>query len=95
MNNTESLDKMKHLRLMGMHRAFSVSLETKATNSITADEMVAMLVETEWDDRYNRNIERSLRNARFRYKATIENIDYAPERGLDKNLVHRLADADL
>ena len=94
MNNTESLDKMKHMRLMGMHRAFSVSLETKATNSITADEMVAMLVETEWDDRYNRNIERSLRNARFRYKATIENIDYAPERGLDKNLVHRLADAE-
>src|SRR5689334_18372840 len=94
MINTESLDKMKRMRLLGMHRAFKNSLETKSSGNVTPDEMVAMLVESEWDERYNRSIERGLRNAHFRYKATIENIDYAPERGLDKNQVHRLADAE-
>lgn len=92
--NTESLDKMKHMRLFGMHRAFKNSLETNSSDIITPDEMVGLLVNSEWDDRYNRSIERGLRNAHFRYKATIENLDYAIERGIDKNQIHRLADGE-
>ena len=92
--NTESLDKMKHMRLFGMHRAFKNSIETNSSDIITPDEMVGLLVNSEWDDRYNRSIERGLRNAHFRYKATIENLDYALERGIDKNQIHRLADGD-
>ena len=92
--NTESLDKMKRMRLFGMHRAFKNSMETNSSEIITPDEMVALLVNSEWDDRYNRSIERGLRNAHFRYKATIENLDYALERGIDKNQIYRLADGD-
>lgn len=92
--NTDSLDKMKRMRLFGMHRAFKNSLETNSSDNVTADEMIAMLVNSEWDDRYNRSIERGLRNARFRYKATIENLDYATERGIDKNQIYRLADGE-
>ena len=40
------------------------------------------------------SIERSIRNARFRYQATIEQLDYGIQRGLDKNLIHRLAEGD-
>lgn len=92
--NTNTLDKMRRMRLLGMHRAFKTSLETKSETTATADEMVAMLIESEWDDRYNRNIERIMRNARFRYKATIEQLDYNAERAIDKNQVHRLADGE-
>jgi DNA replication protein DnaC len=92
--NTDTLDKMRRMRLLGMHRAFKTSLETTGNEKCTADEMVAMLIDSEWDDRHNRNIERSMRNARFRYKATIEQLDYSPERGMDKNQVHRLADGE-
>jgi len=91
--NTDTLDKMRRMRLLGMHRAFKTSLEQQE-HSYTADEMVALLIDSEWDDRYNRSIERSMRNARFRYKATIEQLDYSTERGIDKNLVHRLADGE-
>lgn len=91
--NTDTLDKMRRMRLLGMHRAFKTSLE-QPEHSYTADEMVALLIDSEWDDRYNRSIERSMRNARFRYKATIEQLDYSGERGIDKNLVHRLADGE-
>lgn len=45
----------------------------------------------EW---HNRTIERSLRNARFRYKATIEQLKYSLERGLDKTQVHCSADGE-
>lgn len=61
-------------------------------NQYTADEMIAFLIESEWDDRHNRKIERGLKNARFRYKADIENVIYNDKRNLQKNEVHRLAD---
>src|SRR5215212_9554724 len=84
--NTDTLDKMKRLRLLGMHRAFKTSLETPGKEPpLTTDELVAMLVDSEWDDRHHRAIARSMTNARFRYKATIEQLDYSGERGIDKN----------
>jgi DNA replication protein DnaC len=89
--NIDTLDKMRQMRFWGMHRAFKTSLE-QSDQTYTADEMAAMLIDSEWDDRHNRTIERIMRNARFRYKATIEQLDYSNERGIDKNLVHRLAD---
>lgn len=91
--NTDTLDKMKRMRFWGMHRAFRTSLE-QPEQTYTADEMAALLIDSEWDDRHNRSIERSMRNARFRYKATIEQLDYSVDRGIDKNLVHRLADGE-
>lgn len=90
--NTDTLNKMKQMRLLGMHRAFKTSLETAKNELLTSDEMTALLVDTEWDERHNRSIERSTRNARFRYKATVEQLDYEGSRGLDKNHIHRLAD---
>lgn len=90
--NTDTLDKMKQMHLHGMHRAFSTSLQTERNEQLTADEMTAMLVNSEWDDRHNRSIERTTKNARFRYKATVEQLDYRSQRGLDKNHIQRLAD---
>ena len=90
--NTDTLDKMKQMRLLGMHRSFKTSLETKKNEQLTADEMTGLLVDSEWDDRHNRAIERTTKNARFRYKATVEQLDYEGQRGLDKNNIHRLAD---
>jgi DNA replication protein DnaC len=90
--NTDTLDKMRRMRLLGMHRAFKTSLEATTPTTLTVDEMIALLIDSEWDDRHNRTIERSMRNAHFRYKASIETIEYSSERGLDKNVVHRLAE---
>src|SRR6185312_2664795 len=91
--NTDTVDKMRRMRFWGMHRAFKTSLE-QPEQAYTADEMVALLIDSEWDDRHNRAIERSMHNARFRYKATIEQLDYSIDRGIDKNLAHRLADCE-
>jgi DNA replication protein DnaC len=90
--NTDVLEEMRKLRLLGMHRAFKTSLENGKTGKFTADEMTCFLIDSEWDDRYNRSIERGMKNARFRYKSTIEQIDYTSDRGIDKNQIHRFAD---
>lgn len=90
--NKESLDKMSRMRLLGMHHAFAACIETHQTESFTNDELVHHLVQSEWDDRQHRAQQRGLKNANFRYKASIEELDYAEQRGLDKNLVQRLSD---
>ena len=54
--------------------------------------MVSMLVDSEWDDRNNRRIERQMRNARFRYKANVEQLHFDIDRNLDKNQLMRLAE---
>ena len=90
--NETTLQKMKNLKFFGMLRAFRTTIEAGQMNRYTPDEMAAFLVESEWDDRYNRKIERGLKNAKFRYKAGLEEIIYDAKRNLEKNDVHRLAD---
>jgi hypothetical protein len=65
----ETLEKIKKLRLFGIARAYETSLENDKLLSLLADELIKMLVEAEWNDRQNRNIERRLRYARFRYQS--------------------------
>lgn len=93
MMNTTTLDKMKKMHLFGMHRTFQTSLETAQKENLTPDEMITLLIDSEWDDRHNRSIERGLKRAKFRYKASLEELDYAPQRGLDKNQIYRLGEA--
>lgn len=90
--NEETLKKMKQLKFYGMTNAFRTSMEEGRTSKLTADEMVAMLIEAEWDDRNNRRIDRHLRNARFRYKANLDQLYLDINRNLDKNLLMRLAE---
>jgi DNA replication protein DnaC len=92
--NTNTLEKMSTMKLIGMARAFRSTLEKEGMQDLTADEMISQLVEAEWDERYNRKLERSVQRAHFRYKASIEQISYDHERTLDKNQVMRLADCN-
>lgn len=92
MNNTAALDRMKQMRLHGMATAFQAALETRSHQEMTPDDLVSYIVEAEYNDRNNRKISRSLESAHFRYKASIEEIDFRSPRNLDKNNLLRLAD---
>jgi len=92
--NENTLQKMRQMKFFGMARAFSTSLENEKSSTMTADEMVAFLIETEWDDRNNRKIERQIKNAKFRYNASIEQMRFDIDRNLDKNQIMRFAGCD-
>lgn len=94
MNNNVTLDKLRGMRMYGMHDAFKTSLETTLKEQMTQDQFIAHLVASEWDNRRNRAIDRAIKSAHFRYGGTIEEIDYSFERGLDQNQVDRLAALD-
>jgi DNA replication protein DnaC len=90
--NEETLQKMRQLKFFGMVRAFKTSMEQDKLKSMTADDLIAFLIESEWDDRNNRRITRNLRNAHFRYKTGIEQIDFENNRNLDKNQIMRFVE---
>ena len=90
MNTTQTLEKLRSLRLSGMASAYQNTLEGKQT--LTSDELLTYLVESEWNDRHTRKVNRHLRAAKFRYPASIEEVDYFSPRNLDKNLFLRLSD---
>ncbi|MCX6141106.1 MAG: IS21-like element helper ATPase IstB [Candidatus Kapabacteria bacterium] len=90
--NEAILEKMKAMKLLGMVRAFTMSVEADKTVNHTADELLEWLINAEWDDRSNRKQERGIKNARFRYKAMVEQISFADTRQASKNQILRLAD---
>ena len=88
--NTETIKKMGDMRLHGMQTAFKTFVELPPPVSFTNDEMAQYLVQSEWDDRKHRSLQRNIKTARFRYIADADGIDFSPKRGLDKNQVDRL-----
>lgn len=82
------------MRMYGMYDAFKNSLENTLKEELSTDEFIGMLIDSEWDDRQNRNVNRLTKAANFRYKASLEGVDYSIDRGLDRNQINRLASLD-
>jgi DNA replication protein DnaC len=94
MNNQHTIEKMKQMRLGGMAQMHHTNSTNNLNQDYTIDQYVAMLVDQEWETRNNRKIENLIKNARFRYPATIRDVDYSVNRQLDKNTFERLATLD-
>ncbi len=92
--NEATVTKMKQMNLNGMHNAFKTAIESGKTDHYTIDQFTSMLIDLEWDERHNRRIERSIKNARFHYKSNIESLNFEVSRNLDRTLILRLADCE-
>ena len=92
--NEATVTKMKQMNLNGMHNAFKTAIESGKTDHYTIDQFTSMLIDSEWDKRHNRRIERSIKNARFHYKSNIESLNFEVSRNLDRTQILRLADCE-
>ena len=86
-----TLDKLEALRLNGMVKALKEQWQLPA-NELSFEERLGLLVDREADLRQTRQMQSRLRKAKLRQNATLEDIDFRQPRGLDKSLVHKLAD---
>jgi DNA replication protein DnaC len=94
MNQTATMQKLEEMRFTGFARAYREMTETGMDREFTIDEVIAHLVQAEWDERYNRRLQRLIKNARFRYWASFEEMDFSAKRNLDKNQLLRLSSCD-
>jgi len=90
MNTQSTIEKMKQLKLFGMSEIYQRSLTEHLFTSHTTDELLALLVDTEWDRRENRKIENLHKSAGFKFHAEASNMDYTTQRNLDKTVFERL-----
>ena len=90
--SSTTLNKMSHMKLVGMLRSYQSMLSNRIHDGLTHDEVVDTLIQAEWEDRDTKKINRHLKRARFRYGASVEEIDFTAKRGMDKTQMLRLAD---
>ena len=82
------------MRLTAMADLHREHLKGNRSARMTPDEYLALLTDHQWEDRQNRKIQRLLKTADFRQKASMAEVDYAQNRNLDKNMFERLASLD-
>lgn len=90
--NQKTLEQMNVLKLYGMSRAFGGLLKANQQHGMTTDEVLSVLLQSEWEERETRKTNKNIKQAKFRYQAAIEQIDFTAHRSLDKNIFLRLTD---
>ncbi len=94
MNNHQTLEKLKKMRLHAMANHHQQHLQGQQHDQWTNDEYLAMLIDHEWEDRQQRKTERLIKNAAMRQQATLAEVDYHHARSLNKNAFERVASLD-
>jgi len=92
MTQSITLNQMSKMKFHGMSEAYRTILGSNRHHDLQPEELVDLLIQAEWEERENRKIERLFRTAKFRYSATVEEVDFSAQRGLDKMQFLRLAD---
>jgi DNA replication protein DnaC len=89
-----TLDKLSDLHLPGLRHALSEQMANPQYAELSFEERVSLLVDQEWVRRQDVRLKRRLAQAQFREQATIEDLDFAAERGLNRTHVLQLATGD-
>lgn len=85
------LDKLDALRLYGLRAALADQLASAQYAELAFEDRLGLLVDAEWTARSNANFQRRLKAAHLHQDATIEALDLAANRGLDRSQVLSLA----
>jgi len=92
MLNNQTLEKMTSMKLSSMGKEYQRQMESPDTAALSFEERFGMLVDAEWTSRQNSRLNRLLRHALLRIQeACLEDLDYDPQRKLDRAYVARLA----
>lgn len=90
MNPQHTLEKMRAMRLRTMAEIYQQSLAGPSLAELSLDEVMATLIDAEWEERQQRKIAGLIKRAGFRQQAAATDIDYHPDRGIDKTMIGRL-----
>jgi DNA replication protein DnaC len=85
-------EKLKAMRLDAMAATWTEQAGKPEVHQLAFDERFGMLVDAEWSHRENKRLKTALRDAKLRLaSACIEDIDYPPQRELDRAQIRQLA----
>lgn len=87
-------EQMRSLRLPGMAAAWSTMMDTRTNTTLTLGDGLKLLLQAERDMRQRNRTARLMKNARFRYQASVESIYFDADKGRDRDKVNSLATCD-
>lgn len=86
-----TVEKLHAMRLHAMAQAWSLQSADAEQATLSFDERFGLLIDAEWMTRENKRVQRALKEAKLRLsQASIEGIEYAARRELDKAVVRQL-----
>jgi DNA replication protein DnaC len=86
-----TLDKLTDMRLTGLRRSLEEQLANPQYAELSFEERFGLLIDHEWTRRQGVRLKRRIKQARFREQATIEDLDFSSERGLNRHRILQLA----
>lgn len=87
-----TIDKMHDLRLSSMASAFEEQCNNHSFDNLSFEDRVGMLIDRQWDSMKNNTLIKLIKQSGFRYpNACMEDIEYLPDRNLDKSLLYELS----
>lgn len=91
MLNEPTVEKLRGMRLGTLADTWLEQQGSADVQALSFDERLGLLVDAEWLDRENKKLVRNLKQAKLRLsQATIEDIDYAARRKLEKAVIRQL-----
>ena len=92
MLTNETMSKLQDMRLGVMARQFKEQLDDPQFASMSFEDRFSILVDAEWSTRKSNRLKSLIKNAGYAIPgASVEDIEYLPDRKLDKSQILRLA----
>lgn len=91
MLSTPTMDKLETMKLTGIIKALRQQEDMPELQKLTFEERLGLLVDTEFLERENVRISKSLTSAKLKQQACLEDIKFKPVRGLDRAVIAQLA----
>jgi DNA replication protein len=92
MLNEQTINKLEEMHLGAMARAFREIHGNPTYADVPFEDRFGMLVDAQWSSRKSNQIARLFQKATLKFSgASIEDIEYHPDRKLDKSLILKLA----
>jgi len=86
--------RLLSLRLPGMAHQWQTLEETRRASALSLMDGMELLLQAETDNRKENRYQRLMKNATFRYKASIEELNRDASRGMNSTLIDRLASGE-
>jgi len=85
------MEKLLQLRLPAFRDGLREQISNPQYAQLSFEDRLLLLVDLEWNRRLDSRTQRRLKLAEFPMRASIEDLDFSPERGLDRRLVLELS----
>lgn len=89
-----TIDGLQTLKLFGMIKSLESQMDNPDSNSLCFEERLGLMVDNELTSRENKRLKNRLRLARLSQQASIEELDFKGNRGIDRAVLVSLTTSD-